>query len=41
MVEGDGRFPFAGRLHQVEIQLLSRRDLAAREAEAVSELSRQ
>jgi arylsulfatase len=34
-------FPFAGRLHEVEIQLLSRQDLAAREAEAGSEMSRQ
>ena len=34
-------FPFAGTLHEVVIQLLSRRDLAALEAEAAAEMSRQ
>ncbi len=34
-------FPFAGTLHEVVIQLVSRRELAAREAEAASEMSRQ
>ena len=34
-------FAFSGTLHEVEIQLVSRRDPAAREAEARAELSRQ
>ncbi len=34
-------YPFAGTLHEVVIQLLSREDLAAREAEAAAEMSRQ
>jgi arylsulfatase A-like enzyme len=34
-------FAFAGTLHEVVIQLLSRRDLAALEAEAAAEMSRQ
>lgn len=34
-------FEFAGTLHEVVIQLLSRRDLAALEAEAAAEMSRQ
>jgi len=34
-------FPFTGTLHEVEIQLLSRSDAAARDAEARAEMSRQ
>ena len=34
-------FPFAGKIHEVVIQLLSPHDLAAREAAATSEMSRQ
>ncbi len=34
-------FAFSGELHQIEIQLVSKRDPAAREAEARAELSRQ
>ncbi|HSM67873.1 MAG TPA: sulfatase-like hydrolase/transferase, partial [Ilumatobacteraceae bacterium] len=34
-------FPFTGTLHEVVIQLLSREDVAAREAEAAAEMSRQ
>jgi arylsulfatase A-like enzyme len=34
-------FPFAGKLHEVIIQLLSPQDLAARAAEAATEMSRQ
>ncbi len=34
-------FPFEGTLHEVEIQLLSRQDAEARDAEAAAELSRQ
>lgn len=34
-------FPFEGRLHEVEIQLLSRQDAEARDAEAAAEMSRQ
>ena len=34
-------FPFSGTLHEVEIQLLSPMDLAAREAEAAAEMGRQ
>ena len=34
-------FPFEGRLHEVEIQLLSRRDAVARDANALAEMSRQ
>ncbi len=37
----DAPYRFAGKLHEVVIQLLSPRDLAAREAEAVAEMSRQ
>lgn len=34
-------FPFGGTLHEVEIQLLSRQDAEARDAEAAAEMSRQ
>ena len=34
-------FPFEGILHDVEIQLLSRQDVEARDAEAAAEMSRQ
>lgn len=34
-------FPFEGTLHDVEIQLLSRQDAEARDAEAAAEMSRQ
>jgi len=34
-------FPFEGTLHDVEIQVLSRQDAEARDAEAASEMSRQ
>ena len=34
-------FPFTGQLHEVVIQLLSPKDLAAQQAEAASEMSRQ
>ena len=34
-------FPFEGTLHEVEIQLLSRQDAEARDAEAAAEMSRQ
>ncbi len=34
-------FPFEGTLHQVEIQLLTRQDAEARDAEAAAEMSRQ
>jgi arylsulfatase A-like enzyme len=34
-------FPFAGKLHEVVIQLLSPKDIAAQEAEAAAEMSRQ
>jgi arylsulfatase len=34
-------FPFEGTLHEVEIQLLSRQDAEARDAEAATEMSRQ
>ncbi len=34
-------FPFEGTLHEVEIQLLSRQDAEARDAEAANEMSRQ
>ncbi|MEP1125796.1 MAG: arylsulfatase [Ilumatobacter sp.] len=34
-------FPFEGTLHEVEIQLLSRQDADARDAEAAAEMSRQ
>jgi len=34
-------FPFEGALHEVEIQLLSRQDAEARDAEAAAELGRQ
>lgn len=34
-------FPFTGTLHEVEIQLLSPKDLAAMQAEAAAEMSRQ
>jgi arylsulfatase len=34
-------FPFAGRLHEVEIQLLSRQDAETLDAEAAAEMSRQ
>lgn len=34
-------FPFEGRLHAVEIQLLSRQDAESRDAEAAAEMSRQ
>jgi arylsulfatase A-like enzyme len=34
-------FPFEGRLHEVEIQLLSRQDAESRDAEAASEMGRQ
>jgi len=34
-------FPFDGTLHEVEIQLLSRQDAEARDAEAAAEMSRQ
>ena len=34
-------FPFIGQLHEVVIQLLSPKDLAAQQAEAASEMSRQ
>ncbi len=34
-------FPFAGKLHEVVIQLLSPKDIAAQEAEAASEIGRQ
>lgn len=37
----DAPFAFSGELHRVEIQLVSRRDAAAKEAEARAELSRQ
>ncbi len=37
----DAPFPFTGKLHEVVIQLLSPKDLAAREAEAAAEMSRQ
>ncbi len=37
----EGPFPFAGKLHEVVIQLLSPADLAVRAAEAASEMSRQ
>jgi arylsulfatase len=34
-------FPFSGKLHKVDIQLLSRQDAESRDAEAASEMSRQ
>jgi arylsulfatase len=34
-------FPFEGTLHEVEIQILSRQDAEARDAEAAAEMSRQ
>ncbi len=34
-------FPFEGTLHEVEIQVLTRQDAEARDAEAAAELSRQ
>ncbi|MFT6762950.1 MAG: hypothetical protein ACJAXA_001605, partial [Candidatus Aldehydirespiratoraceae bacterium] len=34
-------FPFEGKLHEVEIQLLSRQDAESRDAEAAAEMSRQ
>ncbi|MFK7918580.1 MAG: arylsulfatase [Ilumatobacter sp.] len=37
----DGPFPFGGTLHEVVIQLLSRQDAEARDAEAAAEMSRQ
>ncbi len=37
----DAPFPFAGTLHAVEIQLLSRQDVETREAEASAEMGRQ
>ena len=37
----DASFPFAGTLHEVVIQLLSKQDLDALAAEAASEMSRQ
>jgi arylsulfatase len=37
----DAPFPFTGTLHEVVIQLLSRRDLEAQAAEARTEMSRQ
>ena len=37
----DAPFAFSGALHEVEIQLVSKRDPAAQEAEARAELSRQ
>ena len=37
----DAPFAFTGALHEVVIQLLSRADVAAREAEAAAEMSRQ
>ncbi len=37
----DAPFPFAGTLHEVVIQLLSRQDAAAQQAEAAAEMSRQ
>ena len=37
----DAPFPFAGKLHEIVIQLLSPQDLAARAAEAATEMSRQ
>ena len=37
----DAPFPFAGKLHEVVIQLVSPPDRATRAAEAVAEMSRQ
>jgi arylsulfatase len=34
-------FPFSGKLHRVEIQLLSRQDAESQDVEAASEMSRQ
>ena len=34
-------FPFEGTLHEVEIQILTRQDAEARDAEAAAEMSRQ
>ena len=34
-------FPFEGTLHEVEMQVLTRQDAEARDAEAAAELSRQ
>jgi arylsulfatase len=34
-------FPYSGKLHKVEIQLLSRQDAESRDVEAASEMSRQ
>lgn len=37
----DAPFPFAGKLHEVVIQILSRRDVEAQAAEAATEMGRQ
>jgi len=37
----DAPFPFAGKLHEVVIQLVSAPDQATRAAEAAAEISRQ